>query len=232
MNKLTAILISLALIAVFAFSAQSVQASGVNCQPIYGGGLTCIGQGELTINKMVQNPQTGGLVDNLTVSDPRFSPDSSITFQIAVANPGNETLSEVTITDTFPTYVNFVSGPGNFDNASRKLTFRVNNLKPSETRTFTIVGKVAGAGSLPQNQAMTCDVNQSHAQANNGKTSADNSQFCIEKQVQVTKGGLPVLPVPQKQFQTPPTGPEMLPLIGLIPAGLGGFYLRRKTGVK
>lgn len=228
MKKLTGILVSLVLATVFALSSNSVFASGVECQPIYGGGQTCIGQGDLTINKMVQNPQTGGFVDSLSVTDPRFSPDQNITFQISVANPGNAILSQVTITDTFPAFVNFVSGPGNFNNSTRQLVFQISDLKPGETRTFTVVGKIATSGSLPSNQAITCDVNQSLATAN-GKTAQDNSQFCIEKQVTVTKGGLPILPVPQKQFQAPPTGPEMLPLIGLIPAGLGGFMLRRKT---
>jgi hypothetical protein len=37
-----------------------------------------------------------------------------------------------------------------------------------------------------------------------------------------------VLPAP-KIVTTPPTGPEMLPLLGLIPGALGGLMLRKKS---
>lgn len=45
---------------------------------------------------------------------------------------------------------------------------------------------------------------------------------------ETTKGGLPVLP-PSQQKTTPPTGPEMLGLLTLLPAGALGYYLRKKT---
>lgn len=43
-----------------------------------------------------------------------------------------------------------------------------------------------------------------------------------------TKGGLPVHS-PTQAKTTPPTGPEALTLIGLIPVAGMGIYLRRKT---
>jgi hypothetical protein len=70
-------------------------------------------------------------------------------------------------------------------------------------------------------------VNQASATVGKEK-STDNSQFCVEKSVATTKGGLPVYPAPAMS-QTPATGPEMLPLLGLIPGALGGLILRRKA---
>lgn len=46
--------------------------------------------------------------------------------------------------------------------------------------------------------------------------------------VNKTKGGFPVLPSSPVKT-TPATGPEMLPLIGLIPIGLTGVFLRKKA---
>ncbi|HSA83432.1 MAG TPA: hypothetical protein VLF20_00915 [Patescibacteria group bacterium] len=43
-----------------------------------------------------------------------------------------------------------------------------------------------------------------------------------------TKGGLPV-EQPAQATTTPGTGPELLSLAALIPAGAMGIYLRRKT---
>lgn len=42
-----------------------------------------------------------------------------------------------------------------------------------------------------------------------------------------TKGGMVYAPSTAKQI--PNTGPELLGLIGLIPAGVTGFFLRKKT---
>ena len=67
------------------------------------------------------------------------------------------------------------------------------------------------------------------ATSDNNQQSSDNSQFCIQKPVLgETKGGLKVFPAPSVTT-TPPTGPEMLPLIGLIPTGVLGFILRKKS---
>lgn len=237
MKKLTAILASISLVALFATS-NAYGAGYAGCQPIYGGGETCVTSGNLLINKTVQTPFSttkggvaqGAFVDNLSVNDSKFAPGETITFKISVTNSGDAVISNVTVTDTLPVYVSFVAGPGNFDSNTKKLTFQVTNLNPGETREFTLTGKVADSNTLPSNQTVTCDVNQAQATADNGQKSTDNAQFCVEKQVvPTTKGGLPILPVPQKKFVAPETGPEMLALIGLIPSGLAGLYLRKRT---
>ena len=152
-----------------------------------------------------------------------------MTFNITVANTGSSTINKVTVKDTLPQFVSFTSGPGSFDSNTKVLTFDVNDLKAGETKTFTIVAKITDAGQLPADQGITCVVNQALATAENGQQSSDNSQFCIQKPVLgETKGGLKVFPAPAVTT-TPSTGPEMLPLIGLIPTGLFGFLLRRKT---
>lgn len=209
-------------------SAQGVRAD-TGCQPIYGGGQTCVQVGNVVINKTVQNPQTGSFADNLNINDPKFAPASSATFNITVTNTGSSTINKVTLKDTLPQFVSFTSGPGSFDSNTKVLTFDVSDLKAGESRTFTVVAKVTDAGQLPADQGITCVVNQALATAENGQQSSDNSQFCIQKPVLgETKGGLKVFPAPQVTT-TPATGPEMLPLIGLIPTGVFGFLLRRKT---
>ncbi len=226
MKKITALLTTIVLTLVVGTTAY---AAGYGCQPIYGGGQTCVTQGNLLVNKTIQNPQTGDFVDNLTNStDPRFNPDQNVPFQVSVINTGDATIAQTTVVDTLPSFLTFVSGPGNFDSNTRKLTFTIMNLNPGEKRVFAIMAKVLSFSNIPV--GITCDpVNQVSATAENGQTSNDVSRFCIEKGQLTTKGGLPIFPVPQKQFTAPATGPEMLSLVGLIPAALGGFYLRRKT---
>jgi len=102
-------------------------------------------------------------------------------------------------------------------------------LTAGESKTFTVTAKTADQGQIPSDQGITCVVNQVMATSDNGQQSSDNSQFCIQKPVLgETKGGLKVFPAPAITT-TPATGPEMLPLIGLIPSGALGFLLRKKS---
>lgn len=57
------------------------------------------------------------------------------------------------------------------------------------------------------------------------------SEFCVQTQVTPTPTpkGFPVFPAPVIT-RTPPTGPEVLPLIGIASSGILGWILRRKTG--
>lgn len=204
------------------FTASQSQAS-VNCETIYGGGQTCVSKGEIDIDKKVRDPKSGKFVDNLTINESKYSASDQIEFRLSVTNTGNATFDAVEVKDILPQFVKFVSGPGNFDPNTKTLTYNLSNLKAKETRTDKIVAKIVNASDLPINEGNLCVVNQSVA-SSEGMSDQDNSQFCIEK---VTK----VIPPPPIK-QTPSTGPEMLPLIGLIPAGLAGILLRRRTNIK
>ena len=204
--------------------------ASVSCQPIYGGGQTCITTGEIQIDKKVKHPQTGAFVDNLSINESRFHAQDTIIFRLSVTNTGDNTLSSVEVKDTLPPHVTFVSGPGEFDNNTKTVTYTLKDLKINETRTEDIVVKVVDEKALSSKGGVVCTVNQSSA-ISEGKVTQDNSQFCIEKVIKVTKGGLPVKPAPPLK-ETPPTGPEMLSLIGLIPAGLAGILLRKKKFIK
>src|SRR3989344_1052804 len=108
------------------FFAVSVSANAdSSCQPIYGGGETCVQVGNVFVNKTVQNPQSNSFVDNLGVNDPKYSPSSNVTFHITVTNNGGNTISKITVKDILPQFVNFVSGPGSFDSNSKTLTFEL-----------------------------------------------------------------------------------------------------------
>lgn len=245
MNK---ILISAATIAgALALSAGSVSAAGttsssVDCQPIYGGGKTCVTTPEFEINKLVINPQTNTFVDNLGISNPRFAPDQEIVFKLVVRNTSNTELKNLVVKDIFPEHVVFLGGDGNFDAGSRTFSFTIPALGPGETREFLIKTKAVAKDKLPNDREVACFINQAFVTLND-KTSQDNAQFCIEKEVVVTpgqpgvpvqnppttKGGLPVFPPSKNVTTTPQTGPEAIALIGLIPSAIGGIFLRRKS---
>ncbi|MEX2007716.1 MAG: hypothetical protein WD992_03005 [Candidatus Levyibacteriota bacterium] len=221
---------SLALSLFLSALAAGTSNADISCQPIYGGGQSCVTSANIAINKKIQNPANSQFVDNLGTNDTKFTVDQNVAFQLIVTNTGSNTIDRVVVKDVFPQFVSFVAGPGNFDANSKTLTFEVNSLATGESRTFTVTGKVAADSALIQNGGIVCVVNQSSAQiVSTSQMSQDNSQFCIQKGVPMkTKGGLPVLPAPQMKT-TPPTGPEMvvLPLLG--GSGILGYFLRKKS---
>ncbi len=195
------------------------------CKPIYGGGETCISKGNISLNKTVMNPSTKEFVDNLSLSnDAKYADGQDVTFKLTVTNTGDKTLKEVQVMDTLPSALKFTAGPGTYDSKTKTVSFKTFDLKAGESRDFTITAKA----SNPTNQAVACVINQAKA-VSNGNESSDIAQVCVEKTVVTTKGGNPVMDTPKGMTKTPGTGPEMLALVGLIPAAGAGMFLRRKS---
>ncbi len=203
-------------------------ASGSNCQIIYGGGEVCNNNIQFSINKMVGIPNTSNFADNLSVNDAKYSAGQTIPFKIIVTNTGNTKIGHIKATDTLPQYLTWVSGDGNWDSNARTITFDINNLDAGRAQQFMINAKVVDNNQLPQDQGTVCVVNQVNATEDSGSTASDSSQVCITRQV-VTNAPTPEVftTVPPKKI--PNTGPEMLPLLGLIPAGLTGLVMRKKS---
>lgn len=210
--------------------ALKPQTANADCSQIYGGGENCTTSNSFSIQKLVQKPSKGGgnYVNSLSINDPKYTPKQNVSFQVMVKNTGSQTIPSLTVTDTFPQFVSFVSGPGNFDTTNKTLTFTVSNLNQGQSVTYTIVGKLADSNLMPVDQAVLCLVNQVNGTDNNGMTNSSSSQFCIQKTVLGASVPPKVLPAP-KVTKTPATGPEMLPLLALLPGGLAGFILRRKS---
>ena len=228
MKKLISLI---SVVAFLAFAGSSFASYSNPCEPVYGGGYggagNCFTAGNILINKTVLNPQANKYQDNLGVNDPRYGAGQMVTFQLMITNIGNSTIDEAITQDNLPGYIEQVSGAGSFDENTRVLSFKIKNLAPNESKVYTVLGRVVSANKLPT-QDVTCVVNHASVYTNDNRISQDSSQFCIEKTARTTKGGLPVMSAPGLK-QTPSTGPEMLGLIGLIPAGLAGLLLRRKS---
>jgi uncharacterized repeat protein (TIGR01451 family) len=228
------------------FLANPVYA-GSNCQFIYGGGMNC-GSGKLLIQKQVLRPgTTDGYVDNLGINDPHYQPSSPIFFRIIIKNISNATLRNINVLDTIDSsreFIEFTNGPGNFDNTTKTLEYKIASLNPSEQTTVTIAGRVIASQNFPANQKIVCASNTVEASPVNESPTEATSEYCIDTTIKepaalntqtTTKGGIPVAsqsfpvlsPTPTKN--SPNTGPETLPLLALIPTGGLGFWLRKRA---
>jgi len=232
MNKLllTATTISTALVftvsPVFAGSGTYGTTTTV-CQPTYGGN-TCENT-SLLIDKKVADPATltkGGVAiykDNLGVNDTKYGAGQTVNFQIVVTNTSDTTVKNISVKDILPQYLTITKGMNNgwnFDEKSHTLSTTIPTLNSNESKTFTLSAAVVSSTQLPAGQDVTCVTNQSFASISN-ITVQDNAQLCIQKT-------MPVYPAPKVQT-TPKTGPEAIALFGLIPSGLGGLLLRKRT---
>lgn len=197
------------------------------CQVVYGGGEVCPEAIEFTIDKKVLSPTKGGsYVDNLGFNDPKFQANTDIAFRITIKNTGKNAISQLVVVDTLPQNVTFVSGAGNYNASNNTVTYTINNLPAGQTNEQTIVGRIAAIDKLPQDQGVICLTNKVNATDNNGNNASDNAAFCVEKPVTTPQvfEKVPVKTIPS-------TGPEMLPLLGLIPAGITGLFLRKKSTI-
>jgi len=200
-----------------------------DCQEIYGGSQNCTTSYTFTVQKLVQVPgkDGGNFVNNLSINDAKYSPNQIVNFEINVTNTSSQTIPTITVQDIFPQYLTFTTGSGTFDTNSNTLTFTVNNLNAGKTQTFNLSGTVVNTNSLPVDQGVVCLVNQANGTDSNGDVNTSSSQFCVQNSV--LGSTLPVVTTKGGIVTTPATGPEMLPLIGLIPGGLGGLILRKKA---
>jgi uncharacterized repeat protein (TIGR01451 family) len=216
--------------AAFLATAGSAIADGTgygtsNCQVIYGGGQVCPTTLQFSIDKKVLAPTKGGtFVDNLGFNDSKFQPGDQVSFKITLKNTGDKTIDQITVVDTLPAYLTFTSGPGVYDATSRTITYIIKNLASGQSNDQTVVATIANVDSLPKDQGVMCLTNNVKGNDNQSDVANDSSTFCIQKEAMTPKV---FTTIPPKSI--PNTGPEMLPLLGLIPAGIAGFTLRKKS---
>lgn len=163
-------------------------------------------------------------VDNLTTNDNRFSPESEINFKVKVKNTSNRKLSNITVKDTLPSFVEPIeNNGGNYDKNNRVILFNTGELAVGEEKTYIVRVKIVSQNQLPGDQGVICLMNKVAAETNDtkgGQTNLfdeDSAQFCVEKEVLGVK-------------TQPSSGPEFgLGLLGLQLIGLtSGVYLKKR----
>lgn len=208
-------------IALAAGGCVPVYGGGVSCPPsecvpVYGGGVSCPTQSQVLVDKKVKNPATDIFVDNLGPNDPKYRTQQVISFKLIVKNSGDKPISKLTVKDTIPSYVDFMTGPGNFDKDSRVLTFVVNDLAGGASQEFEVKGRTVHPAVLPKDKNVVCQKNIVDALSDT-QIDRDDAQFCIEKKIEIAR--------------QPEAGPEMwlVSITGLVSSLAVGLKLRRKT---
>lgn len=191
------------------------------CVGQYGG---CLPAPTIQINKMVgmpdskiTEPTSASFVDNLSPTDPRFSPEQFVFFKVIIKNTSSVSLSNVLFQDFVPVFLNPISGPGSFDSNTRIISFAAGDFNPNEEKNYFFKMQVLSQNQLPSDRGIFCVTNKAQA-SNNQVSDTDTSQLCIEKQV------VPVTKVPSAG---PELGVILLSLEGIALAG--GIIIRKFT---
>jgi len=177
----------------------------------------------IVIDKMVGKPGTSNdatiyeYVDNLSVSDPRFKPDSIVFFKIKVKNTSTTKLVGMEVRDTIPSYLDPLEGPGTYNSTTREIVWNAGDFEVDEEKTYYLKMKVLPQANLPADKGLMCVTNFVKANSSNAYDD-DTSQLCIEKQVSGT-------------VSVPSAGPEfgLLLLAGNILGAGAGLYLKKRV---
>jgi uncharacterized repeat protein (TIGR01451 family) len=165
------------------FTAKTVLASGT-CTNSYGSSVECP-PNRLVVNKKVRHPVDMNLfVENLTSNDTAYSPADTVEYDIAVTNTSSVDYSEVTVSDTLPSYLTFSGGPGTYNATTKVLTFTIPDLKAGTTVHTRFTAKLANSDQFPSANDITCDIkNHVKATGPNGQTAEDTASLCVQTKV-------------------------------------------------
>lgn len=169
--------------------AVSVAATPASAQSY---GTTTNPTESITIDKAVTRPGTDEYVDNLSVSDNRYSPNQDVWFRLTVKNTSDRDINSVHIVDTMPQYVDLIEG---------SLDQNIGTLKAGEEKTVFIKGHTVDQDALPTDRGVICLLNKATVTGDRTSTSGtvsdeDSAQFCVEKQVNAEGTASAVTKVP------------------------------------
>jgi len=181
----------------------------------------------ILIDKMVGKPtqtkggsQTVTYVDNLSPSDPRFSPNQQIWFKVKVKNTSTQNLTAIQVTDYVPYYLMPIEGPGKWNPDNRTISWNAGDFAVDEEKVYYIKMQVFDQSLLPSDKGLFCVVNKVEAKKDNVAYDDDTTQLCIEKQVVGAK-------------TVPQAGPEYgMILLTLNLLGMGFGIKLKKTNKK
>lgn len=172
MNKAKIFVTILTTLAALTFVKPALAA--VRCETQYGGTEVCVATGELQIDKEVLDPRNSGVYrDNLYVTDYLFKTADFVTFKLIVKNVGDNTLNNIKIVDTLPSFLFFVGGSVS--------EHKIDKLNSGESKEIEIKTQVVAESQLEADRV--CGVNTAEVWADGDEHDKDTAKLCVTKKV-------------------------------------------------
>ena len=131
----------------------------------------------ISVDKKVRSLPDTNFFDNLDKSQKVFHTGELIEFSIRIENTGDQDLTQIQAEDTMPKYLNLIFNPGTYNKSSNTVSWKIDSLKPAESKTYLIRAKIA---SIASNSAETKLTNLVEVHAN-GVNDRDTASYFIDK---------------------------------------------------
>jgi uncharacterized repeat protein (TIGR01451 family) len=136
----------------------------------------------------IKHPQSGEYTDNIKAEEVTFLPGQEVEFQVEVKNNAAFDLQDVVVNNKLDANVEFISGPGNYDQNSHTIGWLEDRILKEETKQYYIKLKVTPKGTS-QNDP-NCVKNSVEAKKDSALVS-DSTEFCFQNKVLSTVSELP-----------------------------------------
>lgn len=189
-----------------------------SCTTQYGGTTTCVST-DLTIDKKVRDPiNLNVFKENIVDGDTPYAPGAIVEYQLIVTNSSGQTFQTVTVSDVLPAQLDFYSGPGTYNAATRTLTYPITNLQSGTSNVQRVAATVKPASAFTSGQTKFCEIVNTARVSAEGRSDDDTAALCVKTDIL----GATTLPVAGYN--------DLILLLPFAGMGLGGLALLRKRG--
>lgn len=131
----------------------------------------------ISVDKKVRALPSTDFFDNIDKSQKVFHSGDVIEFSIRIENTGAQDLTQIQAEDVMPKYLELIFNPGTYNKSSNTINWKIDTLKPAESKTYLIRAKIA---SIASNSAEAKLINLVEVQAN-GVNDRDTVSYFIDK---------------------------------------------------
>ena len=131
----------------------------------------------ISVDKKVRALPDTKFFDNIDKSQKVFHSGDLIEFSIRIENTGDQDLTQIQAEDVMPKYLELIFNPGTYNKNSNTISWKIDTLKPAESKTYLIRAKIA---QIASDSAETKLTNLVEVQAN-GVNNKDTSSYFIDK---------------------------------------------------
>ena len=131
----------------------------------------------ISVDKKVRSLPDTNFFDNIDRDKKVFHTGDLIEFSIRIENTGDQELTQIQAEDSLPKYLELFFNPGTYNKDSNTISWKIDSLKPAESKTFLIRAKIAPIAS---NSAETKLTNLVEVQAN-GLNDKDTASYFINE---------------------------------------------------
>lgn len=131
----------------------------------------------ISVDKKVRALPDTNFFDNIDKTQKVFHTGDLIEFSIRIENTGDQELTQIQAEDVMPKYLDLYFNPGTYNKDSNTVNWKIDSLKPAESKIFLIRARIASIASDSAESKLT---NFVEVQAN-GVNDRDSASYFIDK---------------------------------------------------